>query len=169
MVKKIAFLAVCATILASCAPSGQRAVARLGDTPTVSGGEYSSGGGISVAADIRNSNGSMLVCGVWAQSRAQSILTKGKASRVVSHGSIFLGQERIVQNFLFMNEVAPAPSYAGQEAGCLLLDRAWTEADANRPLLIRIPRQIVARENLEFGGGLTVVFTDTGRPEAGTQ
>lgn len=160
---------MCATMVASCAPTGQKAVARLSDTPIVSGGKYTSGGGISVAADIRESNGSTLVCGVWAESRSQSVLTKNKAGRVVSKGSIFLGNERVVQNFLFMNKVEPSASYAGQEAGCLLLDRPWTAADAQRTPLIRIPRQLVYSDGGgDFvGGSFLIYFNDTGRPEAG--
>jgi len=172
MVKKLCLSVICAVILASCTttPSGQKATARLSENPVVSGGKYTSGGGISVAADVRNSNGSTLVCGVWAESNAQSVLTRNKASRVVSKGSIFLGEERLVQNFLFMNKVPPSDSYAGQEAGCLLLDRPWSAADAQRTPLIRIPRQLVYRDGgdeVSGGGGFVVYFIDTQQPEAG--
>ncbi|MEM8581876.1 MAG: hypothetical protein AAGF50_11835 [Pseudomonadota bacterium] len=169
MVKKLCLSFVCAAIVAGCAPTGQKAVARLSDTPVVSGGKYTSGGGISVAADVRESNGSTLVCGVWAESRAQSVLTRNKAGRVVSKGSVFLGNERIAQNFLFMNKVEPSASYAGQEAGCLLLDRPWSAADAQKTPLIRIPRQLVYNDGGgDFvGGGFLIYFNDTGRPEAG--
>lgn len=156
-------------VLLSCAPvpRGQSVVSQLGNAPTVSGGTFSSGGGITVAADLRERGGNTLVCGVWAESNKQSILTKNSANRVVSKGVIFLNGERLVQNFLFMNKVDPAPSYAGRDAGCRLLDRPWQASDANADLLIRIPRQIITCE----GEGLRrfcVTFDDRGRPGAGT-
>lgn len=168
MVKRLCLTCVFALIVASCTttPAGQRATTKLSDAPLVSGGIYTSGGGITVAADVRESNGSTLVCGVWAESRAQSVLTKNKSSRVVSSGSIFLGEERIAQNLLFMNKVEPSASYAGQEAGCLLLDRPWTAADAQRRVLIRMPRQIVYKDGSEFGR-FVVIFKDTQQPGAG--
>lgn len=172
MLHKLCLSAICAALLASCTTTaaGQKATGRLSDAPVVSGGKYTSGGGISVAVDVRNSNGSTLVCGVWAESRAQSALTVGKASRVVSKGSIFFGDERLVQNFLFMNKVDPSASYAGKEAGCLLLDRPWTAADEQRTPLIRFPRQQVYKDGGDsfVGGGFVVYFIDTQQPEAGT-
>lgn len=153
--------------LTSCAPASQDVVSRLGDSPVVTGGTFTSGGGLSVAAELRESEGQTLVCGVWAQSRQQSILTKGKAQRVINTGSIFIGRERVVQNFLFMNEVDPSASYAGKESGCLLLDRAWSASDAQQTPLVRIPRQVVHKE-IDEAGGLIVYFVDTGRPEAGS-
>ncbi|MEM8800803.1 MAG: hypothetical protein AAGF15_12085 [Pseudomonadota bacterium] len=133
----------------------------------MTGGVYSSGGGLSVAAELREAQGQTLVCGVWAQSKQQSILTKNMARGVIDTGSIFLGRERVAQNFLFMKEVEPSENYAGQEAGCLLLDRPWQAADAQRVPLVRIPRQVLVHEDDE-AGGLLVTFTDTGRPEAGS-
>lgn len=168
MPKNLVLTIVCASLLMSCAPTGQNTVSRLSDSPIVSGGVYSSGGGLSVAVDLRESDGRTLACGVWAQSRQQSILTKNKARRVINTGAIFLGRERVVQNFLFMKEVAPAQSYSGQEAGCVILDRPWSAADAARTPLVRIPRQVVHREDDEFGGGFVVIFSDTGQPEAGS-
>lgn len=158
-----------ALALASCAPvpPGQSVVSQLSSTPMLTGGTFSSGGGISVAADLRERDGNTLVCGVWAESNNQSILTKNSANRVVSKGVIFLNSERLVQNFLFMKKVDPAQSYAGKEAGCRLLDRPWQANDANADLLIRIPRQIITCE----GRGLRrfcVTFDDQGRPGAGT-
>ncbi|MEL7014314.1 MAG: hypothetical protein AAFO72_13690 [Pseudomonadota bacterium] len=166
IIKNLFLTMFCSFVLLGCAPAGQSAVARLGDNPIVTGGVYSSGGGLSVAVDLREEQGRTLVCGVWAQSKQQSILTKGKAKDIIDTGSIFLGRERVVQNFLFMKEVEPAETYAGQEAGCLLLDRPWMDADAQRTLLLRIPRQVVEIQDDE-SGGLVVTFTDTGRPEAG--
>jgi len=53
-----------AAILASVASTGMAATSKLGPAHVVSGGEYTSGGGISVAAEVRNNSGRTLVCGV---------------------------------------------------------------------------------------------------------
>lgn len=167
---KHAFFGLAAIIMtASCAPTpqGPTVASRLGGTPMISGGDFSSGGGITVAADIREKDGQTLVCGAWAESRQQSILTRNSANRVVSRGVVFLNGERLVQNFLFMNKVEPKASYAGAQAGCRLIERPWRASDSNAGLLIRIPRQTITCEG-EGIGRFCVTFTDTGRPGAGT-
>ncbi|WP_338550980.1 hypothetical protein [Roseovarius phycicola] len=147
------------------------ATTKLSNAHVVSGGEYSSGGGISVAAEVRNHSGRTAVCGVWAQSRNQSILTKLVERRVLDSGSVFLGRERVVHGLLFMNEVAPAKSFANQPAGCVLTNRAWQPSDEAKQVVIRIPRQVVNNQrggSRLFGGsgGPVVTFKQTG-PAAG--
>lgn len=118
-----------------------------------------------MAADLRAYDGGTLVCGVWAVNPSQSVLTLGKERRVLESGSIFLGRERLVQGLLFMNEVQPAASYGGADAGCVKLDRPWGPGDANQRPVIRIPRQVVANEVDEDGGPI-VEFIQAG-PGAG--
>ncbi|MEO1139250.1 MAG: hypothetical protein AAFW87_07315 [Pseudomonadota bacterium] len=145
-------------------------MSRLSATPVVDGGTYTSGGGLTLAADVREAQGRTLVCGVWAQSRQQSALTSLAERQVIGTGSVFLGRERIANNLLFMQQVDPAPTYGGKEAGCLLVDRPWQAADATRETTIRIPRQIVARQDGSkiFGSGVVVWFEQTG-PGAGVR
>lgn len=151
--------------LAACAPVGEIATARLGPAPVVSGGHYTSGGGISVAADVREDQGRTLVCGVWALGPRQSILTKLAERQVLDSGSVFVGRERVVHGLLFMRQVDPALDYGGQEAGCVRLDRPWQAGDAERPVMVRIPRQVVADESDEMAGPV-VEFIQSG-PGAG--
>lgn len=169
MIKNIMKTMSTAALLIAVAASASAATSKLGQSHVVSGGEYSSGGGISVAAEVRNHSGRTLVCGVWAQSRNQSILTKLVERRVLDSGSVFLGRERIVHGLLFMNEVAPAKSFANETAGCVLTNRAWQASDANKQVVIRIPRQVVNNQRdggRLFGGGPVVTFKQTG-PKAG--
>ncbi|WP_135502009.1 hypothetical protein [Roseovarius aestuariivivens] len=146
----------------SCAPAGQPATARLGDDPMLSGGRYTSGGGLSVAVSVREAQGRTLVCGVWAESEQQSILTKNVASRVIATGSIYLGNERVAQDLLFMRKVAPQPAYGGMESGCILSVRAWGPGDAQKPVSVQIPRQIVANEAEGNDAGPIVYFIQSG-------
>lgn len=156
---------ISALLLAACVESGTTAVAKLSDNPVLSGGSYTTGGGITVAADIRERDGRTMVCGVWAESRHQSAQARGKASRVVSTGSVYLGSERIAQDLLFMRKVPPMASYGGLDAGCELTKRPWQAGDASRKPTIRIPRQLVSHD-LGPSSGLTVYFKQ-GAPGAG--
>lgn len=150
----------------SCAAVAPSIEARLGEMPVVSGGTYTSGGGLSVAADLRPLDGGTLVCGVWAVNPSQSVLTIGKERRVMASGSVFLGREWLVQGLLFMTKVDPAASYAGAEAGCVRLERPWQPEDASREPVIRIPRQILVNETGDGDTGPVVEFIQTG-PGAG--
>ena len=145
---------------------GPETVAMLGDAPASSGGKYSTGGGISVAADMRERGGQTLICGVWAQSEQQSILTKGRAGEVLARGSVQLDGSQIAQDLSFMQEVPPVADYSGSTANCRQIDRPWQAGDENRSLSIRIPRHVVHREFDGVGGGV-IVFFDPGGPGAG--
>jgi hypothetical protein len=159
-------LSVAALLLAAgCDTLAPQALAPLGPDPVLSGGTYSSGGGITVAVDLREANGRTLVCGVWAQSRRQSVLTNGVEPRLLGSGSVVLGREVLLRGLLFMREVPPMADYAGQEAGCVLSARPWVAGDEGRRPEIRIPRQNVYVDADE-GGTVIVTFVQTG-PGAG--
>lgn len=148
-----------------CVQVRDAGVARLSTSPILAGGTYDSGGGITVAADVLERDGRVTVCGVWAQSEQQSVLSKGVEPRVLGTGSVHLGDSAVVRGLGFMTEVAPAPSYGGAMASCVQTERAWTEADAAKPVTIRIPRQLVYRD-ADQDGVIEVYFEPTG-PGAG--
>lgn len=155
-------------LLASCSTIsfGPEIVAKLGDAPTVTGGTFTTGGGVTVAADIREKDGRVLLCGVWAQSDQQSILTKGRARDVVTRGWVYLGDVPLAREIAFMREVPPAADYAGSEASCRLTDQPWPGTGAMTQLRLRIPNHLVHRELDDVGGGQFVYFR-SGGPGAG--
>ena len=79
MIRTATFLAAGVFLTACGVASGPQTVSRLGSDPVLSGGSYDSGGGLTVAVDVQEYQGQTMVCGAWAQSDQQSILTKGKA------------------------------------------------------------------------------------------
>lgn len=166
MNRKLAFVALAAGLAGCAYAAGPKYTTALGPTQVVSGGTYNSGGGITVAMDLREVQGRTLVCGVWAQSDQQSILTLRKAYNVVASGSVTLDGRTILRGLSFMEEVPPMADYTGQEAGCRLLDRPWQAGDETREAGIRIPRQVVHVEGGGDGGGFEVTFRQTG-PGAG--
>ena len=158
-----------AGLLAACtaaAPPQPQTVARLGADPVLSGGTYDSGGGITVAADLRERGGRTMVCGVWAESAQQSILTLRKAKGVLDTGAIAVGGETVLRGLRFMQEVPPMADYGGQEARCAVTSRPWQAGDAARRAEIRIPGQVVHVEDDDDGGAFAVRFKQTG-PGAG--
>lgn len=168
---RIAGLACCMAVLTAAGCSFERlpeAPSRLGPSPALSGGSYTSGGGITVATEVREANGLTAVCGAWAQSHQQSILTKHVEMELLQTGTVYLGKERLLTGLNFMKEVPPAESYANSEAVCVRTQRPWRDGDEARPVMTRIPRQIVHIENGdELGGGAFVVYYRADGPAAG--
>lgn len=134
--------------------------APLGPNAVVSGGEYTSGGGLSVAMEARQINGRLGLCGVWAQSDAMSIYTRNAGRQVLSKGSVALNGKVVTKNFNFLNRVRAAKNYAGAPAGCVMLEQLWRPQDAIATLEIRIPRQKVhLTANKKKGASPRVWFT----------
>lgn len=145
---------------------GSRSSAVLGTSPALGGGEFSSGGGVTIAADIREKDGRTLLCGAWVQSREQSVLTKGRARDVLTRGSVALDGTQIAREISFMREVAPTADFSGAAAHCRLIDRAWQSGDDARELSVHVARHVVYRESDGVGGGVIVLFRP-GKPGAG--
>jgi len=149
-------------LFGTAAQSG--ATVSLGPDPVLGGGEYSTGGGITVAVELRNRNGRAALCGVWAESERLTVYLRRDGGAVLSKGSIMLGSEVLTHDLGFLQQVSPRASYAGATAGCTRIGRAWQPADRAQPLRVRIPRR-----ELRFGGfgrdggGLRIRFRDTGR------
>ena len=160
MIGPVLALAACTTYV------GQTTATLLGHDILKSGGSYSSGGGITVAAELREANGQTMVCGAWAQSVEQSILTKGAARGVLASSSIYHGRERVAQDLTFMQEVQPAADYSASEARCRLTERAWRTGQNTSDFTIRMPRKQVYRDIDDLGGAVFVYFTQSG-PGAG--
>ncbi|HKL46644.1 MAG TPA: hypothetical protein VJ906_10440 [Roseovarius sp.] len=161
---------VCLGVMAGCVSPGPEVVARLGEAPALGGGSYSTGGGITVAADMQNYQGRTMVCGVWAKSRQQSILTKLVEPQLLGTGSVSIGNETVLRGLGFMREVAPAADYGGLAADCIVTGRAWRAGDAERAPVVRLPRQVLVNEADadEGAGGVVVRFRPDG-PGAGTR
>lgn len=146
-------LILCLTAAQAAAPI------KLGPDPVLGGGEYSTGGGVTVAVELRNMAGKTGLCGVWAESERLTAYVRHKGGKVLAKGSIALGGEVLTHDLGFLNRVAPAASYAGAPAGCVRLDRPWQPGDANRRLEVRLPRQEMHfGRHGRRGGGLKITF-----------
>ena len=146
------------------APAEAGTIVKLGPAPVLGGGEYSTGGGITVAVQMHEWAGRTGLCGVWAESEQLTAYLRDEGRRILAKGSIALGGEVLTYNLDFLRQVAPRDSYGGAPAGCVRLKRAWRPGDAARTLKVRIPRRELRFGNQGHnGGGLRITFRDTGR------
>lgn len=130
----------------------------LGNSPTLAGGYYSTGGGLSIALDMRPHNGRTAFCGAWAESASLVGHLAGKSRALLATGSIYVDGVRVHHGLGFMARVAPAPSYAGAPARCVVTSRPWRAGDAARRPQVRIPSRLVVMDRNAGGGGLEIRF-----------
>lgn len=133
---------------------------KLGPNAAMTGGDYSTGGGLTVAMETREIGGKLGLCGVWAQSESMSIYTRHEAPRILARGVASLNGQVITKDFGFLNRVRPSESYTGAPANCVVLNRAWSPSDGSASLTLRIPRQKVFNtSNSRRENGPRVFFT----------
>ena len=147
--------------LGACSPAGQNAVTRLGADPVLTGGTYSTGGGLTVASELREINGKTGLCGVWSESASQVALTRSSARGVLSKGSAYIGDEKLLTDLKFLRKAAPTTTYAGLPSGCIITARPWQASDATSRPILRLPQQNVYRDAGESGGQV-ITFRQTG-------
>ena len=153
--------------LAACSPNVPAGRAALGPDPALGGGTFTSPGGITVAVDARNIGGRTGICGVWAESANQSVMTRNSGPRILDGGGVTLGGAAVAQGLGFLRKVDPATSYAGLEANCITTDRAWRQGDDARDLRVILPRQIIRNEmDGDFEEGGFVIWFRPGGPSA---
>lgn len=152
--------------LAACAsPNMPAGTAALGPNPTLAGGTFTSPGGLTVAADVRNIGGKTGVCGVWAESANQSVMTRNSGPQILDSGGVALGGQAVAQGLRFMAKVAPATDYSGAQANCITTERPWMAGDETRDVQIILPRQVVFNDlDADFGssGGILIWFRPGG-------
>lgn len=142
----------CAPALAASAPD-----TRLGPRPFMAGGEYSTGGGITVALELRRIGAQTGVCGVWSESRRLSGYLSGKSRDVLARGNIVIDGTPAHHGLGFLRQTDPAKSYGGADADCIRIKRPWRE---DGRVEVRIPRQLVVMER-NGDGGLEIRFRQT--------
>ncbi len=157
------FLVLCAAGLALV---GCATVTSVGTDPidsrySVGGGEWSSGGGITIAARAFERNGVTVICGAWTMDR-QSVMTSELNDAVLEAGSVFLDGDRAVQNLSFMRLVRYSDNIAGEQANCVAVGLPWKADYDAAPARVRIPRMAFAQGDLPEN---FLVFRETPRAE----
>lgn len=153
-------------LLAACARGEPAGFDTVGPDYVAGGGEWNTGGGITVAARAFERDGRTLVCGAWTTTR-QAGVTYAYNRDVMEVGSVYLAGERLVQNLSFMTETRASENLAGASAGCVASPVDWRPAFAGAEPRVRFPRFVVPGEDDEEGGmgGSGLVFREAPRPD----
>jgi len=149
---------IAALALAACTVATSVGTAPLGPDPVISGGDYSTGGGLIVAVDIRENRGRTQVCGIWAEGAGQASLTLGPKAEVLGSGSVTLGDSVLVRGLGFFRQVPRAASYTGAEAGCVLTARPWMPGDDTRHPVVRFPKKYLHIDADDMGHEMVEFF-----------
>ena len=130
----------------------------LSERVTLAHGSFSSGGGLTIAAELRRAGDRTALCGAWSESSSQSSYTTDEARRIVRLASVYVEGRRIAQDLGFMPRIPPRLDFAGAAARCRLTDLPWR---ADRIPEVFMPRQQISRAN---GGGSDpdITFRQTG-------
>lgn len=145
-------LALGFAVMAQAAPS----TVPLGPSPALGGGEFSSGGGITVAVEPRRTaTGQMALCGVWAQSDRLSAYVRQSGRTVLDRGSLAVNGRVVHKDLGFLNRVAPSKSYARTDATCVGTSLPY---QSNAKVEIRIPRHVVVQDRDGSGAGVEIRF-----------
>ena len=135
--------ALLATMMASGSFAAPQSV-ELGSDLQFGGGEYSVGGGITVAFEPRKSfDGKLVLCGIWAQSERLAAYVRQSGESVLAKGSFQVNGKTAHRDLRFLKRVEADKSYVGAEANCIKTSipfAAALEIDA------RIPRQVIERD-----------------------
>ncbi len=145
----------------ACATPQAGNVTRLSVDPPLTGGTYSTGGGITVASELRNIGGQAALCGLWSESASQTPYSKGKAKDILASGAAYLGGQRLLTGLDYFASVPAGTDYSQADAPCQVTDRAWSANHASIKPEIRLPQQVVYRDR-NSSNGIVVDFKQTG-------
>ncbi|MDD9726317.1 hypothetical protein PVV74_12680 [Roseovarius sp. SK2] len=128
----------------------------LTDDITLGGGDFSTGGGITVAVEPRRAiDGQLALCGVWAQSERLTAYVRPHVRDLLAPGSLAVDGQVVLHDLRVFNEVAPAESYVGASATCMGTGQPYRDGVR---VEIRIPRRAVVRERDSDGIGAEIWF-----------
>ncbi|MEE8455254.1 MAG: hypothetical protein V3R90_10975 [Limibaculum sp.] len=149
-----------ALALAGCTTATPVGTDPIDSRYSVGGGEWNSGGGITIVARAFERNGVAVICGAWTMDR-QSGMTSELNNDVLEAGSVFLDGDRAVQNLSFMRRVPYSDNIAGEQANCVATGLSWKADYTTVPARVRLPRMVF--EGLDAEMAEFVKFRETRR------
>jgi len=151
-------------LAAGCATYQAAGTDTVGPGYLTDGGEWNTGGGISVAVRIFERDGAALVCGAWTTDR-QSALTVNHNEGVMAAASVYAGGMRLVQDLSFMRRVRESDNLSGAQANCVASSKPWRADFADSgPRLRFAPISFLEGDDDGGLGGFSVTFRETPRP-----
>ena len=147
--------------VAACTGSTPAGTDVIGPGYTAGGGEWDSGGGITIAVRVYEREGATVICGAWTTDQ-QSALSSELNENVIEAASIFAGSRRVAQNLRFMSRIRYSQNISGAQANCVASGKPWQPEFAMAAPRIRIP-QLIFR--LDSSSGQRVTFRMSARPD----
>jgi hypothetical protein len=149
-----------ALTLSACAQHASVGPDSLGPGYVTGGGDWTSGGGISVAVRATERNGATVICGAWTTDQ-QSALSIYLNDDVMEAGAISLGGHTAVRNLGFMQRHAWGTDLTGASANCIASRLAWNASFASAAPQVHLPRMtfVINQDNVD-----TVTFRPGPRP-----
>jgi hypothetical protein len=154
-------------VAGGCAPHVSVGADPVGPGYVSGGGEWNSGGGVTVVVRIFERGGTTVVCGAWATDQ-QSVLSINRNTDAIQVGSIYAGNTRLVQNLSFMAHVPYSINITGAQAECVASTVPWRAEFAETGPRVRFPRLAFPGGGGDMdsgGGGSPLVFRQTPRPD----
>ncbi len=152
---------VLAAIVTACAQGAAVEPQSVNPDYVVGGGEWDSGGGITIAAHAFERNGITVVCGAWTTDQ-QSAVSATLNENIIEAASIYAGGTRLVQNLNFMPRVRYAENIAGAPANCVASTKHWRAEFATEGARVEIPRMQFI---LDDEDNHRVTFRQSARPD----
>jgi len=129
----------------------QSGLVRLSSGVSVTGGRYTSGGGLRVAVELMPVNGRAHLCGAWSELPVQVPQTEG-VSRALLHGAeVTLGGRVLGVDVGDLRLVRARTDYPGTHANCLDTGLDWQAALTGQPLRLHLPARVVYRSSTTTG------------------
>ncbi len=156
-----------ALVVVACTRYADVGTDPVGPGYATGGGEWNSGGGITVVVRAFERDDATVVCGAWATDR-QSVLSANMNYGVMETGSVYIGRTRIVQNLVFMARVPYSDNISGAQANCVASSVPWRAEFAEKEPRLRFPRVAYPPDGGDVksaGGGSPLIFRETTRPE----
>ena len=129
----------------------QSGLVRLSPAATVTGGRYSSGGGLRVAVEVAPVTGRTHLCGVWSDLPGQVPQTEGVGRALLHEAHVMLGARRLNVDPGALRRVRARKDYTGAHANCLDTGLDWNPALARAPLRLHLPALVVYRSTTTTG------------------
>ncbi len=120
------------------APAAQ--AEQVGPGYAVGGGNWSTGGGIKVYVRPYERGGRLAVCGAWTTTQ-QAAASHFLNEQVIETGVLYVGGNRILTNFRFMNRL-PENTGPGGYANCIVTSEPWQPGYGPEAVEIRFPRMV---------------------------
>jgi len=129
----------------------QSGLVRLSPAATVTGGRYSSGGGLRVAIEIVPEGRRARLCGAWSDLPGQVPQTEAVGRALLREAHVTLGARRLDVDPGALRRVRARGDYVGTHANCLDTGLGWRPALAGERLRLHLPERVVYRDSSAAG------------------